>query len=233
MGFKLITLNNHKIQKAKAFGYLNAILHLAPARLSGFNVCPKSSAGCRAACLYTAGFGVYSNVQAARVRKTRLLYEKPEAFRSMLRADIAALVRAAKRQGLTPAVRLNGTSDIVWEKKFPEIFAEFPNLQFYDYTKLSHRLAASYHLPANYHLTFSASENNWPECRAALERGFNVAMVFSGVMPEWYNGYAVIDGDINDLRFLDVNPCIVGLSPKGRARRDVSGFVHTAENSPA
>jgi len=231
MGFALITLDNHKIEKAKAFGYLNAILHLAPASLSGRNVCPKSSAGCRAACLNTSGYGKYRPVQAARVRKTRLLYQKPEEFRTLLRNDLAALVRAAKRQGLIPAIRLNGTSDIVWEKRMPEIFAEFPTLQFYDYTKLSHRLKSGYTLPTNYHLTFSASENNWLECKAALERGFNVAIVFRDDIPKWFNGYAVIDGDIHDLRFLDLSPCIVGLSPKARAKKDNTGFVHAGLTS--
>lgn len=228
MSFQLITIANHKTRKGEKYGYLSAILHLAPASLSGFNACPKATAGCKAACLNTSGRGRYERTQAARIRKTRLLFENPNAFKALLYGDIYALLRKANRLGLVPTLRLNGTSDIVWEKKLPEVFSDFPGLQFYDYTKLSHRLKPSYKLPANYHLTFSASENNWPECRAALERGFNVAMVISGEMPKWYQGFKVISGDDSDLRFLDANPCIIGLSPKGRAKRDVSGFVRTA-----
>jgi hypothetical protein len=50
-----------------------------------------------------------------------------------------------------------------------------------------------------------------------------------GVTPFWDRtlwGYPVIDGDGNDLRFLDPAPCIVALKAKGAgARRDTTGFV--------
>ena len=46
-----------------------------------------------------------------------------------------------------------------------------------------------------------------------LKRGFNVAMVFDK-LPETYNGFKVINGDLDDLRFLDEKNVIVGLKYK-------------------
>jgi hypothetical protein len=46
-----------------------------------------------------------------------------------------------------------------------------------------------------------------------LKQGYNVAMVFNKV-PSKYNGYKVIIGDNDDLRFLDERGVIVGLKYK-------------------
>ena len=88
-------------------------------------------------------------------------------------------------------------------------------------------------MPENYHLTFSRSETNDFLCDIALRRGGNVAMVFKDydkVIADGYynyNGkmYQVVDGDKNDLRFLDSKNCIIALKAKGKARKDSSGFV--------
>ena len=232
MKMNLLTLGNTKTLKGESLGYLTGILHLSPATLSGVaNVCPKASAGCKAACLNTAGRGgmfrkgeTTNAVQKARVRRTQMLFNERDAFMSLLVLDIRKLCKQAAKLNMVPAVRLNGTSDLRWEVwpvgMFVNIFAMFPDVQFYDYTKIPNRRD----LPENYHLTFSLSESNDTEALAQLERGVNVAVVFK-TLPAMFMDRPVISGDTTDLRFLDPKNVIVGLTAKGRAKQDVSGFV--------
>ncbi len=217
----LSVMADAKTRKGLSMGYLTGILYLAPASLSGFNVCPKSSEGCRAACLYTAGRGRFYSTERARTVKTLAYFSNRERFNYRLRISIEALERKALRLGLKPAVRLNGTSDIVWEGT--GIFQAFPRVQFYDYTKIVKRFERP--LPTNYSLTFSASESNQGQISAVKSHGGNTAIVFRGDLPATYLGMPVINGDANDLRFLDPPDCIVGLKAKGKAKKDASGFV--------
>jgi len=108
-----------------------------------------------------------------------------------------------------------------------EIMEAFPDVQFYDYTKVLTRMLryCDGKFPANYHLTFSRSESNWDDCIKVLAKGGNVAAVFSKDLPGDHIGYTVVDGDVNDLRFNDPRNVIVGLKAKGKARKDDSGFV--------
>lgn len=232
---KLLTAaaSNAKTAKNDTHKHLSYILHLAPARLSGYNTCPMASAGCAAACLNSAGRGAFSNVQQARIRKTKLFFEQRNAFMLQLHADLDAVQRKAIKLGLKPVVRLNGTSDIDWtvvrDASGLNVFERYPDIQFYDYTKVLRRLRRLAAAPiANYHVTFSRSETNDAECVEALALGFNVAVVF-GERPTKFMGAPVIDGDKHDLRFLDRaplgTPLIVGLTAKGRAKRDITGFV--------
>jgi protein gp88 len=231
-----------KTVKGEARGYLTGILYLAPHTLAGVgNLCADASAGCREACLFSAGRGVFKSVWAARVAKTKRFHHDRAAFMTDLVKDIAALARKAKRLGMVPVVRLNGTSDLPWEnisitsKSSGEgsmsLFAAFPDVQFYDYTKSFRRAMrhAAGDMPANYHLTFSRSECNDEAARNVLARGGNVAVVFSTkkseALPEAWAGYPVVNGDASDLRFSDPRRVVVGLKAKGRARKDASGFV--------
>lgn len=241
---KLLTKGNPKTLKGQKKGYMTFILHLAPANLSGFNVCPMATEGCKAACLNTAGRGgipaahkirengrTFANsIQAARVRRTRYYFEHRAEFMTDLIKDIQAAVKYALKRKLTPVFRLNGTSDIRWEsvaidnvnlfgRPFRNIMTAFPTLQFYDYTKLTNRKD----IPANYHLTFSLAESN----RAQAETtSLNVAAVFpSKALPATFMGRPVFNGDDSDLRFLDPPGVIVGLYAKGKAKYDRSGFV--------
>jgi hypothetical protein len=217
---KLLTTANYKTVKGEKLGYLTGILYLAPAKISGYEVCPARSAGCTTACLYTAGMGAFSNVQQARIKKTKQFFEDRDNFLMQLRRDITALVRKAKKTNMTPAIRLNGTSDIEWVRF--GIMEEFPDVQFYDYTKVLGRLS---HLrPANYHITFSRSESNQADVETALNLGFNVAAVFNK-LPETYLGRPVINGDETDVRFADAKGVIVGLTAKGKAKKDLNNFV--------
>jgi len=126
-GFRLLTPGNPKTEKGRGAGYWTFILHLAPATLSGFQVCPMATRGCEAACLNTAGRGgmmagvsrltlemvqngMRNTIQAARIRKTRAYFEHRETFMDVLYTDIVKAIRLAHVAGLTPAFRLNGTS---------------------------------------------------------------------------------------------------------------------------
>lgn len=227
----LLTVNgNPKANKSIAHGYLTGILHLAPAKVSRvMDTCKHKTAACEAACLNTAGRGGIgelstNNVQLARIRRTELLAKDLDLFFSRLISDISKLERQADKLGLLPAVRLNGTSDIPWERIKRDgktIFEWFPGVMFYDYTKYPDRCIDGID---NYYLTFSRTESNDDLAIAKLNAGENVAVVFHTVPGVW-NGFQVIDGDEHDLRFLDPRGVVVGLKAKGRAKKDTSGFV--------
>lgn len=227
---------NAKTVKGQKVGYMTGILYLAPAKLSGYEVCPMRSKGCTAACLNTAGWGAFHRVQSVRLAKTEWYFSDRASFMAQLIKDIAALERKAARAGFIPVVRLNGTSDIPWERVkvtgAKNIMAMFPHIQFYDYTKVTQRALqwARGDMPKNYHLTFSAHEANSAACYDVLNSGGNVAVVFSEI-PESVYGYSVINGDTTDLRFKDLpqeyqqRGVIIALKAKGKARGDKSGFV--------
>lgn len=253
---KLLTIENPKTMKSRTAGYMTAVLHLAPTSLSGRNVCPHSTAGCRESCLNTAGRGGWgirkvgdlNMVQRGRIRRTHLFQQDRPTFMAQLVKEIAAFERKARKLGLRPAARPNGTSDLPWERfpvirdgvEYPHIFAAFPDIQFYDYTKWPISLRRRALDVPNYSLTFSLAETNDDRALAALAMGVNVAVVFDAVpaigyktepdpLPGRFMGHRVIDGDESDLRFLDPASVIVGLRAKGRARKDRSGFVRSVD----
>ena len=234
---KLLSTGNPKILKGLKQGYNTYILHLAPADLSGYNTCPKATAGCKAACLNTAGRGgmfkkgeTTNAIQKARIRKTKMFYEQRQDFMLALKKDIELAIKQSKKLGLIPVIRLNGTSDLSWEKydMIPgqNVFECFPDIQFYDYTKVLGRKVKGI---ANYNLTFSAADGNDADVYSAIAQGYNVATVFgikkTDPMPESYNGLPVSNGEESDLRFLDPKGVVVGLYAKGKAKKDTSGFV--------
>jgi hypothetical protein len=224
--FKLLSTANPKIQKGTKQGYLSFILHLAPADLSGRETCPKRTAGCTAACLNTAGRGGMfrkgentNMIQKARIRKTQYFFEARDYFMQDLYEDIQKAIRFAERKGLTPVFRLNGTSDLSWEKYTihdKNLFELFPQVQFYDYTKVLGRKVAQY---KNYHLTFSKADGNDSDVAEALMQGMSVVAVYDEIPA------GVPSADETDLRFLDPKGTMLGLKAKGRAKKDYSGFV--------
>lgn len=229
---KLLNAGNAKTKKGEKLGYITYGMHLAPAALSGFNVCKCASDGCTSACLNTAGRGAMNNVQKARIAKTRLFFENKKAFMAQLFSEIKAAIKSAKRKGMTPCFRLNLTSDLPWESIKHEgqsVFDAFPDVQFYDYTKYPDRMAhfLGGFLPKNYHLTFSRSEEptNQLFSDSFLKSAGNVAAVFRGSLPKTWKGAPVVDGDETDLRFLDPKGAVVGLVEKGLAKKDKTGFV--------
>ena len=238
---KLLSVGNPKTLKGQSVGYMTFILHLAPANVSGRETCPKRTAGCTSACLNTAGRGgmfkrgeTTNTIQQARIRKTNMFFEERTGFMEWLVADITLAIKQAKRQNLIPVFRLNGTSDLSWEKYrvirnglvYTNIFEAFKEVQFYDYTKVLGRRVAGI---SNYHLTFSGADGNDADVLGSIAQGYNVAIVFglkkTQSMPETYLNRSVFNGDDSDLRFLDPKGVVVGLYAKGKAKQDMSGFV--------
>ena len=218
--------NAKTIKGDKASEYLTAIMYLSPHKENskGVNLCPKASAGCAAACLYTAGRGKFSNVQSARIAKSEWFISDREAFLIQLHKEILRHSFNARLVGKKPAVRLNGTSDILWERYLD--MSLYPEVQFYDYTKWDCNGRAK--LYDNYHLTFSRAEDTSDESVGEqMVYGHNVAVVFNSDMalPTAYLGFPVFNGDLTDLRFLDPSGHIIGLTAKGDAKKDTSGFV--------
>ena len=224
---KLLGIANTKTMKGEKYGYQTYIMHLAPSTLSGYQVCPMASPGCASACLNLSGMGKFSNVQAARIAKTKWFFEDRQAFMAQLVKEVEAAIRKSTRLGFTPAFRLNGTSDIRWEQyavvrngvEYRNVMEAFPTTQFYDYTKLTNRN----YVPSNYHLTFSRSETNHMDTVRMMAQ-MNVAVVFDEI-PDKYMGITVVDGTETDLRFLDPSFVIVGLKANGKAKKDQTGFT--------
>lgn len=214
---KLLTTENAKTSKGTKLGYLTGILYLAPHNIAGYGtICPASTAGCRKACLYSAGRGAFKSIQQSRIIKTIHLMENRVGFIEQLNADIQVLKRKAKKLGLKPAIRLNGTSDIAWHRIAFELFTTNSDIQFYDYTKVYSRMLEV--LPLNYHLTYSVSEVTAGNQLVELNKLNRVVAVVQ-------KGLEVYNGDEHDLRFL--NSGVVYLRPKGQAKKDLTGFVQS------
>jgi hypothetical protein len=227
---KLISRSNTKIVKGEKYGWRTFGLHLAPTDLSGHDVCPNASKGCKESCLNTAGYGQYDIVQQARIKKTKWFFENRESFMAQLYKEVRNKVRTAKRRGEKICFRLNLTSDIAWESikyQGKSLMQHFPTTQFYDYTKNDKRMMRYImgELPKNYHLTFSKAENNDNAVAIVLGCGANVAVVFKDKLPKTYMGKKVIDATKHDLRFKDPKNVVAGLVALGKAKKDTSGFV--------
>ena len=267
---KLLNIDaNPKTVKGQARGYMTAILYLSPYTLAGGpNICPTAEiAGCWRTCLNVAGHGGipvngYTNfgsgvahlvpdnaVQRARLARTRLYHESRAVFIAQLLEEIHAFTRKAERKGLTPCVRLNGTSDILWERE-PDrdgftLFSNFPRVQFYDYTKLPQRLTRGY-LPPNYHLSVSWSGKSarYQHAAEGIARATGAPLVVVAhagfdkagkLLESAWNRLGqiqaragcleIINGDAHDLRFTDPRHSLVVLKAKGLARRESNGFV--------
>jgi len=222
--------SNAKLTKSdlSGKGYLTYGLALAPAKESGYQMCPKATQGCTKACLHHQGRArVWETIKLARIAKTVAFHERREWFMAKLRRELDGAVRRAEKEEKRVAFRPNLFSDVRWEKLSARLFADFPEVQSYDYSKLPAKALdfAAGKLPTNYHVTFSRSENNEDDCLRVLKAGGNVAVVFLPPLPRKWMGYKVIDGDETDLRFLDPENVVVGLKAKGSARSDDSGFV--------
>jgi len=236
---KFFSTDSAKAIKADKYGWLNAINYMAPHSTVGAgNLCPDSSAGCRALCLgmYSGQAAIVSDLEngtnrtrESRVAKSKFFMNDRQAFMGEMAGHVRAMIRKADRENKKLAVRPNGSTDIAFEyikgyngQTLPE---QFPDVQFVDYTKSMKRILNP-NRPSNYHLTFSLSETNKVAAKCILAAGYNVAVVFGDGLPETFLGHRVIDGTEHDLRHLDPSPVIVGLDPKGsKAKNDTSGFV--------
>lgn len=215
---KLLSTNNAKTIKGAKLGYVTYILYMSPfkANSMGKNVCSHASAGCVESCLVGSGFGgMFTSVKNGRTERTEFFLKHRIEFMYQVKTEIEQALKKHKGTAIV-TIRLNGTSDIPYEnlrvfEGGKNIFEVFPKVKFYDYTKNYTRFDKA--LPKNYTLTFSRSEINHEKSMELLERGFNVAMVFDKT-PKKYEGYKVINGDKDDLRFKDPKNVIVGLKYK-------------------
>lgn len=212
----------HNDTSVHADNYMEVIMYLMPHRLSGvFNMCPLSTKGCRASCLFTAGRLGLSPAQTAAYVRTMFLHDHPREFFTLLLAEIESHRKRAVGQGRQLVVRLNGTSDADWLGVIPELADAFPDVQWNEYTKSFAR--ASRRVPANQFNVFSWSERFHESQISGVET--NVVVVFRKDLPATFGGRKVVDGDKHDLRFMDEHGVVVGVRAKGKARRDTTGFV--------
>ena len=229
---------SQKTIKSEKKNILTYIIYLAPATKSGYNVCPKASADCIAACLDESGHNRIDvkefRIDKARIKKTKMFFENRAFFSAWVYEEIKAHKAAALRKDMGFCVRINGTSDIspdLIKHEGKTLFELFPDVQFYDYTKVYNRTKLTKKYP-NYDLTFSYSGTNWLECEGALSHGVRIAMVFEK-MPKTYMGIPVIDADTNDLRYLDEKNVICGLSHKKTRKKidyNKQKFITRADN---
>lgn len=240
------TRHSAKMNYSYENGYETYCLYLAPATMArdskhkNINVCPKS-AMCKDVCLNGSGRnrgdiiknGVqHSSINKARVKKTHLFYDNRDEFMRILIHEINKYRNHAKNNGMGFAIRLNGTSDLsptIFTYKGQNILEMFPDIQFYDYTKVPNRLKLNEEY-SNYDLTFSYDGTNWETCEQYLKNGGKVAIVFDTtdengkqILPPTYKGFKVIDANTSDTRFLDESGCIMGLHYHRTANDYVSG----------
>ena len=237
---KLLSINaDAKTIKGNKKGFMTAIQYLTPYTGSGVNLCPNAkNANCHEACLVSSGRMVMQ--KQARLNRTKLYLTNQAEYFNQLSIEISKFIKRAERKGLTPLIRLNGTSDIRWENVgyvfegvyYRNIMEQFPDLQFYDYTKIPNReksVNGVQSFPSNYDLTFSYSgvETYTKFNERAFNEGKRIAVVFDKVenIPLTFHGRKVISGDETDIRHLDPENVVVSLYAKGRAKKDNSGFV--------
>jgi hypothetical protein len=221
--------SNSKTQKNE---FLTYILYMAPAAQNsiGRNLCPESSPGCVAGCLFTAGrAAIFSMINEARSKKTEFFLSNRNEFLQQLKNELKNAEKLAAKKEAKVVVRLNGTTDIDFVKLFKTIgfdALDNANLHYYDYTKILHK-AIKHVNTKNYTVTFSRSETNWNQCTTALEAGVNVSVVADHKMeiPSHYKGFPVVDGDAADDVMLKVQGHVIWLKAKGRAKKDTTGFV--------
>ena len=250
-----------KMMKSYNHNVATYCVYLAPANMAGrtkkgtrINVCPMSQ-HCKELCLNSAGHNkadILSNgnenvrkslINISRIKKTKLFYNDRDLYMDILIHEINRDRSYAKRNGMDFSVRLNGTSDLspeIMKKDGKNILEIFPDVQFYDYTKVYNRTKLMKFYP-NYDITFSYDGYNWDQCEQFLNDGGKVAVVFdSETMPKYYKGYKVIDANGYDMRYLDPKGCIMGLEFHPIAKdgkvlyaKDIDDpFVVKTENNP-
>ncbi len=237
-----------KLIKSLSRNVMTYGLYLAPHNISGYLTCPESC-NCSRYCLHASGRNKLEllknkgpgSIEKSRVRKARYFYEHRTLFMILLIHEIRQARQKAKAEKKELAIRLNCTSDINLEEFVYEgenILQIFPEIQFYDYTKVPEHIDLTRKYP-NYDLTFSYSGVNWDLCEKLLNNNFRISAVFEDKLPNEYRGYPVIDANNDDVRYLDPRRIVCGLTYKkvagdystGKFIRPDTSFV-TLENDP-
>jgi hypothetical protein len=209
--------------------------------------CPQSAI-CEGLCLgetsgqnlLYGGVGEFrSGPRLSQYLKTEALMMSPTDFGVLVANEIDSFVKKTKKENYQPAIRLNVTSDIP-PKVFEGFINAFPNVMFYDYTKLGSNTIAP-----NHHLTYSSTGasqvvdgqkianqyTNWDKMVQRMLGGQNVAMAFTSRtdMPSFIKDektdqtFEVWNGDNYDARFLDPKTedgkgLVIGLTNKDKSK---------------
>ena len=241
-----------KVEKGEAEKVLTVVLYMAAASSSGFNLCAWATPGCIKACLgHSTGRLKMSSSQRAQVRKALLFKLFPAYFLRRIVAELTLHACEAQALGMTAAARLNGSTDVPWEKyldteaiqsmgvhRIDLRGADRNGVTLYDYTKAPAKARKA----AGYHLTYSVSESpeSLTEAKQWLARGGNAAVVVGaegsdklqdakrvhlGMLGKRWHGCPTHSGEDTDLRFTDPAGHVVVLYAKGDALKDRTGFV--------
>lgn len=209
-----------KLEKSQNDNWLNVVLYLEPS-VNYKTICAGASEGCKASCLVNSGMMRMPKQTEARIKRTQYYLNDYQGFKAQLVSELSSKLKSAQKQGKRLAARLNGTSDLDWS----DIYKQFPEIQFYEYTKRAN-LAKQLSTIDNLHITMSRNERTKPErIKMLTSSGVNVAVVFDDKrpIPSSYQGIKVIDGDKHDRRFEDKQGVIVGLKLKGtNAIKDIA-----------
>jgi len=224
-----------KIVKNAKLNVWTYIMYLAPFKQSGYNVCKFASLECITGCLTASGRAAMDIISGlniilnSRINKTKLFHENNAYFMDWMHAEITSYQKKANQANVIFSARLNGTSDINYQNYLvpgynKNIFELFPDVQFYDYTKDINKVLSN--IPKNYHLTFSYSGRNINNCKLAILRGLNIAVVFdTSLFPDTFLNMPVINGDDTDYRPLDQKNSIVGLTFKKIANKSDNELI--------
>lgn len=249
---------NSKLKKAirrfRAIG-----LAMAPWKFAGGgNLCGAASTGCIDACNgLWSGMNVTPSTRFALIGRARLYLEFRALFVEKLREELRNFEKLCRRTGRVPAVRLNVSTDIPYEKTLRDLFTEFPGIRFYDYTAYAPTVRAT--LPANYQICHSWKEHTtFQYVSDVISAGRNIVVPFDssyaparklfGALPEKVVfrckatgqeiAVSVVNGDAHDIRMAttDGRGVCVGLhgkSGRGKVAAAVeSGFMrHHAEGA--
>jgi hypothetical protein len=255
---KLLSANS-KLRKlpGRAGRYRAIGLAMAPAAYSGKDLCAWRTPGCTMACNgFWSGMNVTVSTRLALIGRAILFNWYRDLFFSKLRGELKNFSKLCHRLHVRPAVRLNVSTDIVYERLFSEVFGEFPDTCFLDYTKAlpKHRPT----LPANYQLCHSFNEKTkTADVADIVAAGRNIVIAFDsayapsrglwGALPKFVRftdaagrdfTLPVVNGDRHDLRLADMDGrgVVVGLhgkSGRNRVEKSVqSGFMlHHADGA--
>tara|TARA_R100001463_G_scaffold13_1_gene32 strand:- start:931 stop:1722 length:792 start_codon:yes stop_codon:yes gene_type:complete len=232
--------SNFKISKNLKENYNTYSLNFAHSDISGFNVCAMANrlsknennskkSNCSSDCVgYNGNAQIYRAVMESRIKKTLSYFLDKQSFLNQLVYEVEKAIIQSNKKGLKPSFRLNAYSDIQFEKDIikdnKNIFQLFPDVKFYDYSKLINRKT-----PKNYQLTYSHHNPDFKDTIIALNKGLNVAIVFEKLPKQIKINnkiYSVLDGDKTDLRIDETdkqgNNCIIGLKFKKGNKKSVT-----------
>jgi hypothetical protein len=230
----LCTAETQNTKLAKSYKlypqYRSAYVALLPADHSGVNVCPRHN-HCKTHCIgISAGRNRFDNSIIGKYYRTLYYSRFRSEFIAQLSRELTNFQSLCDKTGRTGAVRLNAFSDIAYEIRHPELFANCPDITFYDYTKIYRRVSGV--LPINYHLTFSlvAAEHSFEDihriatienvrCSAVVSKPlYKELSGVSGVYRAGIGGLCIVDGDDHDLTFLRDKGKVLILKDKSRIK---------------